>query len=103
MASKANLLNRVTVRFRRSSLLTKYLVLTTLIVTTAVLLTLTIGIRNAQEELEKSRREAAALEQQNAQLEENIQNIGSVESDKELAQEHFGLVDPDTVVFSPEN
>lgn len=103
MARMVNPFRRVTVRFRRSSLLTKCVVLTALAVTTAAVLALTIGIRNAQAQLEDSRREAAALEQENAQLEEDIQDLGSVQSDKELAEEHFGLVDPDTVVFTPEN
>lgn len=103
MASWTRPFQQIKLRIRRSSLLTKCIVLTSLTVTTIVLLALTLSIRSAKAELEASRQEAAALEQQNAQLEEDIQSLGSVESDKALAEEHFGLVDPDTVVFTPEN
>lgn len=94
-------------RFRlvlhRSSLLTKIVVLVALVVTTAVLLTLTLGIRSARKAEAESRAQAAQLERENEELAENIQQSGSVENHKQIAEEELGLVDPNTVIFIPEN
>jgi hypothetical protein len=69
--------------FHRSSLLTKTVVLTTLAVTTAVLLILTLSIRSAKSAEAESRAKAAQLERENAELSENIQQSGSVENHKD--------------------
>ena len=45
---------------------------------------------------------AAALEQENKSLAEKIKDLGTVESIKELAGKLLGLIDPDTVIFLPE-
>lgn len=87
----------------RSSLLTKIVVLVALVVTTAVLLTLTLGIRSARKAEAESRAQAAQLERENEELAENIQQSGSVENHKQIAEEELGLVDPNTVIFIPEN
>lgn len=100
MAKKSE--SRIRVVIRRSSLLTKIVVLTTLVVTTVALLLLAGGIRNANRIKETARYKAAQLEQENAELQEDIQQSGSIENHKELAEEELGLVDPDTVIFTPE-
>lgn len=48
------------------------------------------------------RQEAAMLEQENENLQEKINNLGSVQSVLDIAQEELGLVDPNTVVIQPE-
>ena len=45
--------------------------------------------------------EAAALEQENADLQEDIEALGSAQSIQEIAKESLGLVDPDTVIIKP--
>ena len=45
--------------------------------------------------------EAAALEQENADLQEDIEALGSAQSVQEIAKESLGLVDPDTVIIKP--
>ena len=45
--------------------------------------------------------QAAALEQENAELTEKKENLGSSSSIKEIAKEELGLVDPDTIIFDP--
>lgn len=103
MASKTNPLSRFRLVFQRSSLVTKCVVLTTLVVTTVALLTLTLGIRSAKAREAASREKAIALEQENKELEDKIDSLDSVDGDKAHAEEYFGLVDPNTVVFTPEN
>ena len=44
---------------------------------------------------------AAALEQENADLQEDIEALGSAQSVQEIAKESLGLVDPDTVIIKP--
>ena len=47
--------------------------------------------------------EAAALEQENADLQEDMEALGSAQSIQEIAKESLGLVDPDTVIIKPNN
>lgn len=102
MAGRKNPFSRIRLVYRSSSILTKCVVLAAIVLSTAALLTLSVAIQNAKTAEEAKRAEAAALEQQNSELEENIAGLGSVQSDKELAEKYLGLVDPDTVIFVPE-
>lgn len=54
------------------------------------------NIRNRTEDM---RSEAAALEDENAAIEEKIERLGTLESIKEIAREILGLVDPDTIII----
>lgn len=103
MATKKNPFSRFRVVFLRSTLLTKCVVLVALIATTIALLMLTAGIRDAQADLAKSRAQADILLPENQDLQNKVDSMGSVEGNKALAEEYFGLVDPDTVVFTPVN
>ena len=58
--------------------------------------------KRAQKEEEALRTKAATLEQENKELNEDISQLGTVESIKKIAAKILGLVDPDTVVFLPE-
>ena len=48
---------------------------------------------------EDMRSEAAALEDENAALEEKIGNLGTLEGIRDIAREILGLVDPDTIII----
>ena len=102
VAAKKNPLKRVRVVFQQSSPLVKTLVIAVLVVCTVTLLALSIGISRARENEEKERQKAIALEQENAGLKEDINNLGTIESIKDLAGRFWQLVDPDSIVFSPE-
>ena len=56
------------------------------------------SIRNRTEDM---RSEAAALEEENAALEEKIENQGALENIMEIARELLGLADPDTIIIDP--
>ena len=45
--------------------------------------------------------QAASLIQENADLKEKQENLGSDSSIKDIAREELGLVDPDTVIIDP--
>ena len=99
MATQRKPRRRIRVVFQRSSIVTKSIVLATLAITTAALLTLTISIRNARAQEEADREKAAALERQNQELEQIIENTGSVEGIKDVAEKELGYVDGDAVIF----
>lgn len=103
MRAMRNPFRHIRLKFQRSSPKLKILVLTTLIVCTVTLLALSIGISVTKARYEALRQDAAALEQQIAERNEDIREFGTVKSIKELAQKFFGLLDPDTVIFSPED
>ena len=53
-------------------------------------------------QVENLRQEAAAIEQENRELQDKIDNLGSVQSVQDIAREELGLVDPNTVMIQPE-
>ena len=102
MASGRNPLSRIRLVFRHSSNLLKIVVIAAIVLSTMALLTLRLAILDARKQTDARRNEAAALEQENDQLEKTISDLGTVQSIKELAGKLLGLVDPDTVIFMPE-
>ena len=102
MAGRQSILSRIRLKYQRSSTALKCFVLITLVVCTVALLALRVAIVNARKEESTLREEAAALEQENDTLREDISQMGTVDSIKKLAGKLLGLVDPDTVVFLPE-
>lgn len=93
---------RIRLVYRRSSTLLKCIVLAAIVLCSAVLLTLRFAIQDAKEKAESQRLEAAELEKENSELEQSISQLGTVQSVTDLAGKLLGLVDPDTVIFLPE-
>jgi len=102
MAGIMGILKRVRLVYRRSSVLTKTVVLSAGVLAMAALLTLNLTIEGVRNKTNELRDQAAQLEQENSQLEENIDNLGSVEGVEQIAKDELGLVDPDTVIIEPE-
>ena len=53
-------------------------------------------------QIDDLKEEASELEHANDELEEKTQELGSVQSIEDIAQEELGLVDPDTILIDPE-
>ena len=102
MASR-NPFRRIRLKYRRSSTLVKCMVLAMVVVCTAALLTLRFALLDTKQQLSDKRNEAAALEQENTELVEKKENLGSSSSIKEIAKEELGLVDPDTIIIEDAN
>ena len=101
MEKEKKLFRNVRVVFHPSSRALKITVIV-LIVFSMIALTALAWVRTSiQERTEDMRSEAAALEEENAALEDKIENPGALESIKELARELLGLVDPDTIIIDP--
>ena len=102
MAEKKNPFSQVRLVYKRSSLLVKCIVLAALVLSTAALLFLRGAIIDAKDQEEAMRQEAIRLEQSNENLEQDLEQMGTLQSIKDLAGRFLGLVDPDTVIFLPE-
>ena len=102
MSGKSSIFSRIRLVYRRSSTLTKCVVAAALVLCTIALLTLRLAITDVNSQNDAARNEAAQLEQENQELREDVSELGTVQSIVELAKKLLGLVDPDTVIFEPE-
>ena len=69
---------------------------------TVALLVLRGAMLQTQSRTDGLRGEAAALEAENRQLKQSIGLQNTVDGILKIAREKLGLVDPDTVIFEPE-
>lgn len=102
MATGPNPFKRIRLVFSHSSTALKCIVLIAIVLSTMALLALRLAILDARKKTDAMRHEAAALKSENSQLEKTIAELGTVQSVKDLAGRLLGLVDPDTVIFLPE-
>ena len=102
MAAGENPLRRIRLVYRRSSNTLKIVVIAALVLGTLSLLMLRGAILRMEQKTEELRQQAAVLEQENEKLQKSISQLGTVQSVTELAEQLLGLVDPNTVIFSPE-
>jgi len=102
MAAGENPLRRIRLVYRRSSNALKIIVIAALVLGTLSLLILRAAILETKQKAEELRQQAAVLEQENEKLEKSISQLGTVQSVTELAEQLLDLVDPNTVIFSPE-
>ncbi len=93
----------VKVVFRKSSPLTVTAVLVAAVACTVTLISLSAATKNAQQDHEALRQQAAELVAENQQISDRIKSLGSVESIIQIAMEELGLVEPDTVIIEPGN
>ena len=87
---------------RKTSTLTKIVVLTALVLSMAALLMLHGAIDATRKDTEELRQQAIALEQEHNQLEQYEKEKGTIQEVIRIAMERLGLVKPDSVVIQPE-
>ena len=92
-------LNRFQLQYRRTSTLNKVVIAAAVVLSSITLLSLRLVQWEAEEKLADLRQQAAALEQSNNELRQDIDELGTADSIREIAQEELGLVDPDTIIF----
>ena len=93
---------RIRLVFGKASPLLKTVVSAAIALSTVVLITLSLTQWEAKDKALELQRLAAALEQENAQLQEQIENLGTVESIRQIAAQELGLVDPGTIIIDSE-
>ena len=99
MAKKQSFWKRFRLVYRPSPAILKVILLVTIVSCTAVLLILHAQISSTKQETEDLRDIAAWYEQENAQLKQNIAQLGTEKSVRRIAQEELGLVDPEATFF----
>lgn len=100
---RKNPFKHIRVVYRRSSILVKCVVLTTLALSILALVILRISIQSNQGQQADLQLQAALLEQENRALTIQIAELGTVESVKRIATLQLGLVDPNSQFFTPSN
>ena len=103
MAKFENPMSNIRLVYKRSSRLIKCVVLCAIVLSTVTLLTIQIQLQSAQARRDALQNQAAQLEQENGQLEENIDDLGSIDSVEQIAKDELGLVDPDSIILQPGN
>lgn len=97
------LLKRTRFVYRRSSTLTKTVVMAAIVVSMVALLTLNIAIDAANARLEADRDKAAQLEQENKDLADKNDKLGTIEGAEQTAKDELGYLPSDSVVIVPED
>ena len=101
MAKPKNPFRNIQVELKKSPRNLKILLAVLILLCTVTLATLglvTAQIRSYTQDLKD---QAAALEQENADLQDKIDKVGSVEGIQEIARDELGLEDPDTIIIRP--
>ena len=88
---------------KRSSRTTKVAVCVAVLLSAVTILALHAATLNARTETEAWRAKAQQLEQEKQQLEEKIENLGTLEGIKDIAQDELDMADPDSIIIQPEN
>ena len=99
MLSIRSILSQYQLQYRRTSTLNKVVIAAAVVLSSITLLSLQLVQWEAEENLADLRQQAAALEQSNNELRQDIDELGTADSIREIAQEELGLVDPDTIIF----
>ena len=99
MADIHAFLNRVQLQYRRTPTLHKVVVSAAIVLSSLTLISLRGGHWEAKEKLAQLQERYAVLEQQNQELREDIDRLGTVDSIRDIAMEELGLVDPDTIII----
>jgi cell division protein FtsB len=92
-------LNRFQLQYRRTSTLNKVVIAAAVVLSSLTLLSLRLVRVEAEETLADLRQQAAILDQRNEELRRDIDELGTTDSVRKIAQEELGLVDPDTIIF----
>lgn len=88
------------IRFQRSSLLTKLMVLLVVVASVVILVSQQSQIRANEAKLNDLTNRAAQLQEENQALQSDIEDLDSDESIKKIAREKLGLVGSGEVIFS---
>lgn len=91
---------RIPVKFRRTSLLTKLVILVLLISCAALLVSQQSQRRANEARAQNLANQVAELKEENQDLQEDIAGLGSDDSVENIAREELGLVGNGEIIFS---
>ena len=102
MEAQTKSLRKIKLVVRPSSAVLKIALVALIVFSMAALLALSWMKRGFQNNTQAQKDAAAALEQENRDLQEKIDNVDTVQGVEDIAREELGLVDPNTIVIQPE-
>ena len=95
--------SRVRFVYKRSSTLTKVLVLSAVVLSTVTLLGLRSRILKAEAQIAAQQAQISQEQMEQEKLEQKIDALGTLEGVEQIARDELGLEDPDTVILVPES
>ena len=101
MAERANPFRNIRFVVRPGPRKLKIVLIALILACAAALVTLGIIQGRIRQQTQAALDQAAALEQENADLAEKKANLGSSSSIKDIAKEELDLVDPNTIILEP--
>lgn len=102
MAERSNPFRNIRFIVRPGPRKLKILFLALILACTAALVALGVVRGRIQQQTQAALEQAAALEQENKELIEKQEKLGTNSSIKDIARDELGLVDPDTILIDPE-
>lgn len=102
MADFEKIISRIQLVKQRSGKLTIIVIVTAIVLSMAALTMLHFSTRNLKKCTEDLRNQAAYLTAENAELQEDIEQVDSIQGIVEIAEEELGLVQPDAVFYQTE-
>jgi len=102
MAKQGIILGKVRIIPQKTSPLMKVVVAATIVLSTVALIALRIAQWDAQGKLQVLQTQAADYREANNRLTQQIDDLGTASSIRQIAVEKLGLVDPDTIIIDSE-
>ena len=93
---------KVKVEIRPASNILKILLIVLILFSIVALIALRWVHNGILAQIVDLKEEASGLEHANSELEQKMEEIGSVQSIQDIAEDELGLVDPDTILIDPE-
>ena len=101
MAKNKIPLRNVQITFQPSSPLTKVAVICAIVLFMAAMIVMRLSQNSIETHTAEMEQKAAELVIENTELQEKIDDVGSVQSVQEIAQAELDMVYPDTEIFEP--
>lgn len=99
MAKMQRFLQRFQLKRQRTSPLIKVAVAAAIMLSTVTLVSMCLCQMENQQRLNTLYSQASQLEQENADLTDRINNSGTVDSIRQIAEEELDMVDPESIII----
>ena len=103
MANLSSLLSRFQLQYRRTPTLNKGGAAAASVLPSVTLVSLRLAHWEAKDRLAELTQQISTQQQSNEALRQDIDELGTTDSIREIAREELGLVDPDTIIIEDAN
>ena len=103
MANLSSFLSRFQLQYRRTPTLNKVVVAAAIVLSSLTLVSMRLAHWEAKDRLAELTQQISTQQQSNEALRQDIDELGTTDSIREIAREELGLVDPDTIIIEDAN